>query len=200
MKFVINSIQIEIVLKNQAQTNAICDLYECIPRNDTADSVSTMFAQGLIDQNSTSTDLAYGVTPFQSNALCSLYKILKKTRYLLAPGATEIIEYRDTTPKNIDWERITQFGSSASQVYRGISKSWLLVVRGEPTNDSTNKTTQFSTSNAKVDYVTSEIYTYQYAINNAVQTKYTNNYNALSNAPDVLLESTGAVINNPGLA
>jgi len=195
-KFCITSTAIEVSMKNQFQTNAIVDIYEIIPRQDTATTVSACFGNGMVDQNSSGTDTTVGVTFFESNLLCSLYKILRKTRYLLAPGATEIFTARSKKRIMIDWERIASVGTSPTQVYRGKSKIYMAIIRGEPTDDGNAR---ICTAPSKVDFVTTEIYRFTYTPNNMVITTAVNTALGPTGTNPVisLLEPTGAVVSGP---
>lgn len=193
MRYTVNSQQISICMKNQVQGSTIVDLYELLPRTDTASTAAGLFGTGMTDQNSTNTDIAWGTSLFDCNAVCSMYKIVNVQRYLLAPGAIELIEIRKSKPVTIEYERILGVSASNGNVYRGISTVYLAIIRGEPTNDATTKT-NVGTLQTAVDFVVNEKYRYSYSLNNMTQTSYNNGFQTVT-TPDSILIDTGAVIN-----
>jgi hypothetical protein len=178
---------LKLALKNQEQTNVIFDLYECRPRISTALDAATALnniATQTAGTGATTTAL-WGATPFQYPAWCEAFKILKKTRYLLAPGACEIIEIREPKKQRIDLARYyanAAPGPTTIMQDPKYSKFWMAIAMGEPTNDSVN-VANVNTSSFKVDVVAREDYHYSWMI--------------ASLSPDnTLLNSLAAVANN----
>lgn len=194
-KFCIDSYHVELMLKNQGQTATIVDVYDIVPRNDTILSPVAAFATGMTDQNASTAynplDQKWGVTPFQSHLFTTTYKVLNKTRYLLSPGAIEIINVRDSRCRVVDYERIARLGSNNSQMYRGISRSLYVVIRGEPINDATTKT-NVSTSSCAVDFISNETYNYSWSPQAMSKIDVVGLYGTVSTA-NSLLPSTGTV-------
>lgn len=196
-EFNINAYIVKIALKNQEQTNAICDLYEVRPRISTLDDPVTALSNIAGQTNGTGINsyTTWGATLFQYPAWCEAFKINRKTRYLLAPGACEMIEIRDTKKQKIDDGRyyaINHTGAQASYADPKYTKYWILCTMGEPTNDSVNLT-NVNTSSYKVDVVTREDYHYTYNVSNLnPYNTVADNRGAIANNEQEILVETGA--------
>jgi len=197
MKFFINTYVANITMKNQANTSAIVDLYTMVPRTDLVNSIETYWVNGFADQNSSTLYQEYGTTPYMNQQVCQNFKIQGKTRYLLSPGAIELVEIRETRKVQIPWERITAVSGTppaAAATYRGISKVWFVIVRGEPENDSTTKTL-VSTSPVSVDFITNETYFYSYFVTDSTKSDLAKALGTITTASTTLVETaaTGVV-------
>lgn len=190
-KFIINNVNVRMMFKNQSNISVIADLYELAPRVDTTSTPLTLWQTGMSDQNSVNADLVPGVTPFQSNLLCSIFKIMSKTRYLLSPGAVEVCEIRRRRPITINNERIQQLSSTGASTYKGISRTFMLCIQGEPADDATTNTF-VQAGQAKISWTTTEIYDYSYAINNTVKTDTVDSTSGVLAQAKTTLVDTGA--------
>jgi len=195
VKFTINSYVADITMKNQTQGTVLCDVFELVPRNDMQQSVSSLFAQSFVDQNNTGGDTAYGSDLYQAENVTSNFKIVAKTRYLLAPGSMSTLQYRDKKDYVIDYERVLASTGSAinNATFRKWSRIWFVICRGEPVNDASTKTTVGSLAGA-VDFISNETYYYSWAAESQTKTD-TNNALASVTTPDSVLIDTGAIIN-----
>jgi len=190
-KYTITSYYCNMLMKNQSNVSCIVDLYLIIPRIDQTATLTTTFSVGMSDQSDSGADLLYGVTPYQCNRFCTLNVIKQKKRYVLAPGATQCIEYTDKRNYEIQNERINYNGGTTVS-FKGLTKSWLAIVRGEPENDSTTKTL-VSVAPTAVDFITNETYYYTYTPLMMSYTNHSNNLGVITTGSSVLID-TGATV------
>lgn len=195
--FYVNAYLLQIMMKNQAQTNAIIDLYETVPRVASLLDPVTQFTAMVGAQLGSATDYnKWGWTPFQCPPFCQAHKIINKTRYLLAPGATEIIDIRDTRRQKIElckYYAINDTVAATTMAVPRYTRHFWVIVRGEPTHDNTTKTL-ISTSSYDVDFVMREDYHYTYDMEEKnSQIGLLNNLGAVA-AEAEILEPTGAVV------
>lgn len=196
-EFYVDSYILKLMLKNQEQTNCICDLYEVVPRISTLQDPSTALTDLATQTAGTgvTTSTSWGSTPFQYPSWCEAFKVLRKTRYLLAPGACELIEIRDGKKQKIDLARyraINASNPSASFADPRYTKYWIMFAMGEPTNDATT-VTNVNTSSYKVDIVAREDYHYSFNVNNLSPVNFlTNNLQAIAVNEQEILVETGA--------
>lgn len=201
-EFNVDSYILKIAAKNQEQTNCVMDLYECVPRISTQIDPATHLTNVATNTGGTgaSTIAYWGATPYQYPAWCEAFKILRKVRYLLAPGATELIEIRETKRRRIDVSRyylINGTAATGDQQDPRISKFWLAICYGEPTNDSVTKT-NVTSSSFKVDFVTREDYHYSYSVASLnPDNTASNNLTAITNNESSTLVDTGASVVPP---
>lgn len=193
-KFTVTSYCAQIMCKNQSNVSVMVDLFELFPRRDTQSLPDTVFLNSFIDQGSTGQDTVWGASPFQANAFCTMFKINKKSTYMLTPGATEIIDFRDSKDYVIEYERIAQNNLGANPIigYKGLTRYFFAIVRGEPVNDSTTKT-NVSTSLYAVDFIMNECYYYTFLPQNVVQSAISNSFSAVAAQNSVLID-TGATV------
>lgn len=195
----LHAYNLSIAMKNQEQCNSIIDIYELIPRVATTTSaVTTLAAESKASAGADqSTD--WGYTPFQAVGFCQQFKILRKTRYMLAPGASEIIDIRESRKMCIESSKyfaINDVTATGSQLVPQFSKLWMAFVRGEPVNASVVKT-NVSTSTFAVDFVMREDYHYSYDPNDQnPRAAHVVGLPALADENTVLID-TGAIINPP---
>lgn len=190
-EFTITSCITDLTMKNQTTASVILDIYEITPRTDTVISPSTVFANSFVDQIDSTLDVTYGCTPYMANAFVTNWKILKKYRYLLAPGATEILTYKDSKNYKVSYEKFYQNHTTGGLLYfRGFTKIFFAILKAEPLNDSTTKS-NINTPASAVDIITSSTYYFTYNVNNAVQTFATGSFGAITTGDSVLLQ-TGA--------
>lgn len=202
-QFSLNAFIMQIAMKNQEQTNAIVDLYLLSPRIATQKSPETLLSDltGRLNNGTISNaDLVWGMTPFQVPNFCECFKVLSKTRYLLAPGACELVEVRQAKPKKVDiikYYGINQVSpSGTTEAVPGYTLYWFAMVRGEPTNDATTKT-NVSTSSFKVDFVVREDYHYSYDVSNlSPYMGLSNSLSAVTGESSTLID-TGATVAPP---
>jgi len=193
MKFTVCAYFANLCMKNNCSASSIVDIYCLMPRVDNTQAISTQFATGLnTDQKMTNGDIQWGVTPYMSNRLCTLNRIMWKKRYVLAPGAVEIVEVSDRFNYEVQNERLNYVNSNQPLHFRGLTKIYFAIVRGEPVNDSSTKT-NLSTSVCAVDFITSETYYYTFSILNAVGTTQNGTFQSIVTQNSVLID-TGATV------
>lgn len=111
---------------------------------------------------STPTSMFVGSRPYQSALFNTYFKVKKKVRVVLDPGATHRHNYSHTPNRYIDTSRVST--SSVTTAKRGLTTSVLLVVHGEPVNavGTQGSADVVSSGPAKIDFVWTETYTYKY--------------------------------------
>lgn len=191
-KFTITTYIAEIMMKNACNNSVVVDIYLVLPRQDAYGPPEAVMTSSIADQAASGlSNSTFGLTPYMLSGFCTLYKIVKKYRYVLAPGATQAIDYRDNKNYNINYERINlQSNLSDDADFKGLTKNWMAIVHGEPINDS-GTATEINSSPFAVDFLTTETYYYTYAINN---TTYTNQFGTFGTitTPVTTLQPTGA--------
>jgi len=190
LKYTIVTYKAEIDIKNQSNVSVIVDMYECRPRFDQLTTPSGVFQQGMSDQVGTGQDVVWGCTPFQSNMFCVAQRIMKKTRYLLAPGACEHIDITDKRDYTISYERFAH--SSTVLQFKGWTRTFMFIVRGECENDSTTKT-NVNSAPCAVDFLTSEVYYYNYDLQNYTLSALSSTLGTITTGSSVLID-TGAIV------
>jgi len=176
-KFTITSYSAELNIKNQTQTSVVVDIYELRPRMDLINTPGTLY--GLINTDQAapqagtsgqpSPSVMAGATPYMGNAFCSMYKIVRKQRFIMAPGGLEVITFRDSKNYVIENEVLQQ--NSSYTVFKRWSKLWFIIARGEPLNELTTNT-NINFGAGAIDWTTTETYFYTYAVQNQCTTNY----------------------------
>ena len=79
-------------LKNQYDKDAYCVIYDCVPKRDTSVTPFTAWQAGYTGAQGTTTmsDAFVGAKPMQSEYFKSMWKIVKTTKFMLAPGAQHL--------------------------------------------------------------------------------------------------------------
>lgn len=199
--FTVDAWMCQIVMNNAGQTNTIVDIYECRPRvavsNISVVTAITNFTGQMTGASSDST--VWGWTPYQCPPFCQMYKILRKYRYTLAPGASEIIEYRDRRPKRVELAKYYGIAGATGGTNTDLpqyTKIFFAIVRGVATHDNTTKTL-VSTSSFDVDFAIREDYHYSYDPNNlAPAIGKSGAFGAITQEAGILID-TGAVLSPP---
>jgi len=189
-RYMITGYMCNFMMKSMTNTSQIVDLYFVVPRFDTANGPSTCFSSGFADQNASGVSANWGVTPYMSNLFTTSWKILSKRRVVLAPGASENIEYKDGRNYTVNYERINS--NSSNLYYKGLTKCVLVIARGEPLNDSTTMTA-ISTSKVAVDFAIAETYYYTYAPLNNVFTTTGGSFGAIASANSQIVQGNADV-------
>lgn len=79
-------------LKNQYDEDAYCVIYDCVPKRDTSVTPFTCWQAGYTGAQGTTTMSSsfVGAKPMQSEYFKSMWKIVKTTKFMLAPGAQHL--------------------------------------------------------------------------------------------------------------
>jgi len=192
VKYTITGYVADIMMKNQTNASVIIEMYELFPRHDLKFLPSQSFANGFTDQGSTGQDVKWGCSPFMCNAFTVMFKINNKRIYMLAPGATEIINFRDSKNYLIDYERLNQTNTAGLIGYKGLSRYFFAIVKGEPVNDSSTKTLVNSGPYA-VDFFMNEVYYYTFLPLAVVSSSLSSALGTITTGNSVLID-TGATV------
>lgn len=202
--FNVNTFSASITMKNQVNANMIVDMYECSPRTNATQSIDNLLSTSLataagnnyLVTNTNNLDTSWGTTLYDCPMVTQNYRINRKVRYLLAPGACEIIELRDKRDYKIDMSQFYSIATapSAGNYLRNKTKVYFFIVRGEPINDSTTKTNVGTTIGA-VDFITHESYFYSYKVDDLAQSvNKQSTIGTITTGSSVLID-TGATVN-----
>lgn len=152
-------------IKNMTNMPVKITLYDCTPRRDqnstTVGLPETTWANGVLDEalalaNNTNAQLDQmpGATPFQSEQFCQAYRVLKVTKFELHPGS-EHKHFISVKPKGLFNAEL----QNNWNYYRGLTRFLLVVVEGGIV-DTAGATNIVSTSDAKIDFVTTVRYSF----------------------------------------
>lgn len=181
-KFWITGRYLQIMLKNFSANTAICDIYEYVPRRDIAKNFTGQWALGVTDQgDATNAQLIFGNQPYGYRAVTQCFKIVKKTRIILAAGGNNIIEWRSRKRLQVDNERVQAQSALGSATYKGISRGFFMVVYGDLVDDiGTPALGNISTGITKVGFVYTETYFWEYNTGDTSVSSTTNNFPAIT--------------------
>jgi len=147
---------------NQAKSNVFVDIIEFTYRRTTTANFGTLWNNGLADQVAGVDSATYGVTPFMSTALTQFVKINKIFTIELGAGRSHrhVSNYRMN--KAFSRQVLAETATSGSEAYlSGWTRGCIFLLRGEPLNDQTTKTTVVPSSCA-VDFVLTQETRYFY--------------------------------------
>jgi len=149
-------------MSNQAKTNVFIDIVEFSYRKTTTGNFGHLWNAGLADQTTGVDSATYGTTPFMSTALTQFIRINKIFTIELGAGRSHrhVSNYRMN--KEFSRQTLAETATANSQAYlSGWTKGCIYILRGEPLNDQTTKTTVVPSSCA-VDFVITEEMRYFY--------------------------------------
>jgi len=115
-KIQIKSIVLDVQIKNVAEDACIVDVYllKCRARHNESQAVHTQFSEALNDltavARSGATQISATnpvVTAFDAPDFCSIWKVLRKTEVIIAPGQTVTKQIRSPGNRMIDGRRLT---------------------------------------------------------------------------------------------
>lgn len=172
----------EMRITNQDKGNCELTIYSVVPRRSmqgTGTYTPTgAWSQGLTDTNGTSATTKatsnLGVTPYEAPEFCSLYKIVKRQKFILAQGQSHVHKFNFKLNKVFTKDEWESFGQ-----YRNFSHFFLFVVNGMPYNDATTKTLVASGSCA-IDIVKIAKLTYRGINDQASYYQYTNGQDTIT--------------------
>lgn len=153
-------------LKNQTNTPIHITLYDCVARRDMQSLIypETAWTSGMNNESvsiggnpdaiALNSNLV-GVTPFQSQQFCQLWKVKRTSRFELGGGAVHRHAVSIKPGGMLSNEYIRQF-----QCYKGLSTIVLAVIHGgiADNNPSLTGAVSVSTSTFALDYVTTVQY------------------------------------------
>jgi len=151
-----------IHMTNNALTNVFIDIIQFTYRKTSTSNFGTLWNSGLTDQGSGVDSSYYGTTPFMSTALTQFIRIDKIFTVELAAGRSHRHVANYGMNKEFSRQLLAETSSSGSQAYlAGWTRGCVFILRGEPLNDQTTKTTVVPSSCA-VDFVITEEIRYHY--------------------------------------
>ena len=143
-------------MTNMAKSNVFIDIVEFSYRKTTTANFGTLWNNGLADQVAGVDSATYGVTPFMSTALTQFIKINKIFTIELGAGRSHrhVSNYRMN--REFSRQTLAETPTASGNAYlAGWTKGCVYILRGEPLNDQTTKTTVVPSSCA-VDFVITE--------------------------------------------
>jgi len=143
-------------MTNMAKSNVFIDIVEFTYRRTTTANFGHLWNAGLADQVAGVDSATYGVTPFMSTALTQFIKINKIFTIELGAGRSHrhVSNYRMN--KEFSRQQLAETATAGGNAYMaGWTKGCVYILRGEPLNDQTTKTTVVPSSCA-VDFVITE--------------------------------------------
>lgn len=200
-RYFIKSLSERYLLTNA--TNAPCELtiYDIVTRRDSLYNPQTCWADGLTNVQGATINITRDTpacTPYMSPEFTKFFKVVRQKRVILSGGATHIHQKYVRRPIYIDMQCVYAFGTQNLVALRGKTMFTLIVVSGIAANDSTDKT-QIETSQAKINMVLRQVYSYQWVDDNhysmlgttTMATGFTNNQSIIQPASGTL--QTGVV-------
>lgn len=161
-KVLMKGIKKTVHFTNQAKSNVFVDIIEFTYRKTSTGNFGHLWNAGLADQVSGVDSATYGVTPFMSTALTQFVKINKIFTIELGAGRSHrhVSNYRMN--KAFSRQVLAETQTANSEAYiAGWTRGCIFLLRGEPLNDQTTKTTVVPSSCA-VDFVLTQETRYFY--------------------------------------
>lgn len=163
----------ELLLCNNFIANATVTIYDVMAREDInstpANIPSTAWSSGDGDESGSAVNqLVPGTTPFDSELFNQYWKVIQTERFILAQGAQHRHVIDMSVNRLFHMERVQN-----SSAVRDATIGCIVVVSGQPSNDSTTKT-QVSLGKSGLDIVQSLEYEFRFSQNHAVKAYATN--------------------------
>ena len=199
-KYLLESVSGEIMLQNQTNMNTRVILYDIIARR-TIDSQtalntgpwmpSTAWSVGEYNETvgSAANNTVIGSTPFQSSQFTTYFKVLKATHQLMAPGQTHVHRFK-FTPNRVLLGEEEQINNGN---IKGLTIYTMMVISGVPCDN--NATTDVSTSDGKIDFVTRKSYRFKTILDDCVRLTAANNLSIIPAAQESVMNvESGAAV------
>ena len=198
-KFLLESVSGEVMLQNQTNMNTRVVLYDIIARRsvDSQTSLnvgvwmpSQAWATGEQNEGvSANNNILIGSTPFQSSQFTTYFKVLKATHQLMAPGQTHIHRIKFTPNRVLSGEEQNNNNGNI----KGLTVYTMMVISGVPCDN--NSTTDVSTSDGKIDFVTRKSYRFKTILDDCVKLTAANNLPIISAAQESVMNvDSGAAV------
>lgn len=139
--YLFTNAQMECIFTNASNSLTFyLDVYWCYCRRDSVflpfdlfrdgvmDSTANIFGDEAVTAQGTATDPGatgvanYGLTPYQSPSFCKHYKIVRKDRHYLAPGASIQVVWKDK--KTRLFEATGEYEQTNQPIKKGWTKTW----------------------------------------------------------------------------
>lgn len=144
---------LDIHFTNQSNNPGVLVLWVIRPRHnlDSTETADTIWANSITNVGGTTTRLYQ--TPFEQTEFCQRFKVIRKCEFRLGPGGTGKFVVSRKKPITLKrWKVDSDFSQSKH------SQIVMAQIYGHPTNDSVNKTTEFTTTQMKVVFVKQKVY------------------------------------------
>lgn len=151
MKTNVYSMSQIISMQSMDTSNLYLTIYDVGYRHDSVYDGATIWNSGMTDNDDGSASAGTAtpwVTPFQSSRFTTFCKVLKVTKVELASGRSHEHVF-SVGNRNLNAEYIN---NTSATFLKGLTYTTVVVVRGSPTNDATNKTVVSLTA-GKIDMV-----------------------------------------------
>jgi hypothetical protein len=193
----LDKVYASVKLANIYLTNCEVILYDCVARKDLPDAsitanTDTSWSQGLLDEASgANAVLVPGGIPFDSQIFNTYWKVMNTTRMTIAAGAihTHVIEFAPHCMMGSEYATRTAGG------YQDLTYSCLMVLKGQPVNDNTTKTT-VTYSVAGVNIIDEVSYHFRFPANNTTQWYKADNLLGVTTAAENFISVGGSTVQN----